>query len=54
MSPIRIVRVLEYTYATAEDAIEDQARWYVPANGIKEPNPRVAIRSVVMPMEVVR
>jgi len=31
---IRVLRLLEYQYETAEQMEEDMGRWYIPANGV--------------------
>jgi hypothetical protein len=32
---IRVLRIMEYTYDSPEDAEEDMGNWYIPANGTK-------------------
>lgn len=35
MSPVRVIRVLEYEYPTHEAAEQDMVKWGVPANGVR-------------------
>jgi len=45
----KVLRLLEYTYDTVEDADEDMQRWYVPPVGAKKFNPNNrGIRSTVI------
>ena len=46
--PVRVTRILEYTYVDAEEAWADMDRWAVPANGATNFNRRTQIRSAVI------
>lgn len=46
MKKIRVLRVLEYTYDTAEHMIADRARWQV--QDVFNPNNSTTIKSTVM------
>lgn len=46
--PIRVLRVLEYRYATVDDMIKDQANWYVGLNGMVSFK-HMEIRAATMP-----
>lgn len=35
MGVVRIIRVLEYTYASPEAAERDMQQWFIPGNGTK-------------------
>lgn len=48
MSGVRVLRLLEYIYASQEKADEDQQRWVVPANGSRWMNKQETIRSAVI------
>lgn len=41
---IRVLRVLEYEYASAEDALEDEAHWFVQATTISKSKKRGVMR----------
>lgn len=45
---VRVIRLMEYTYASGEDAIADMERWEVPANGTRGYGAQT-IRSAVIP-----
>jgi hypothetical protein len=47
---IRVVRLLEYLYPDAKDALTDQQNWQV--QGVYRPSAGRLIRSTVLPMEV--
>jgi len=46
--PVRVTRIIEYTYVDAEEAVRDMERWAVPANGATNFNRRMQIRSAVI------
>jgi len=50
---IRVVRLLEYTYGSVEQAAEDMRRWQVGINGAYRPNPHMTIASATLPIQVV-
>ena len=43
---VRIIRVLEYTYPTVDDATIDQARWTYQMH-----HPNMKMRSVALPLD---
>ena len=43
---IRVIRLLEYTYASQAECDKDMARWYVPPVGVRGSN-TIKIRSSV-------
>lgn len=43
--PIKIIRVLEYTYTTYEDYMDDKQRWFVPLIGTRVPNKFTTIKA---------
>lgn len=45
---IRVLRLMEYTYDTPEEAQRDMDRWMVPANGSKVVATRGTIRSTII------
>lgn len=47
---VRVVRLLEYIYPNAKDALTDQQNWQV--QGVYRPSAGRLIRSTVLPMEV--
>lgn len=47
---VRVVRLLEYLYPDAKDALDDQQHWQV--QGVYRPSAGRLIRSTVLPMEV--
>jgi hypothetical protein len=47
--PVRVVRILEYVYATHADAEQDMRRWSVSPYGSFSPNKRMTVSSAVMP-----
>jgi hypothetical protein len=47
---VRVVRLLEYIYPNAKDALKDQQNWQV--QGVYRPSAGRLIRSTVLPMEV--
>lgn len=50
-APVRILRLLEYTYPDLAAAEEDMARWSAPANGVvafRPTAPRRKIRSTII------
>lgn len=48
MATVRVTRVLEYTYESAEEALQDMDRWSVPAQGSISYNARMRVRSAVI------
>jgi hypothetical protein len=55
---VRVLRLLEYTYASQERAEQDMAHWQIPANGARSIGPasspkRTVIRSAVIPQETI-
>jgi hypothetical protein len=48
--PIRVLRLLEYTYDSVEVMERDMANWKV--QGVERPNTKTTIKSVVLPLEV--
>lgn len=49
--PIRVLRLLEYTYDSAESMVNDQLHWQV--QGVYRPNSKMVIKSTVLPLEVI-
>lgn len=47
---VRVVRLLEYVYPDAKDALKDMQNWAV--QGVYRPSAGRLIRSTVLPMEV--
>jgi hypothetical protein len=47
-SMIRVIRVLEYEYESAEFAEQNMLQWFVPPNGAKKPNDKTLIRSATI------
>lgn len=45
--PIKVMRVLEYTYDTYEQYAKDKQNWYVPMQGTRIPNSWTVIRSAM-------
>lgn len=55
MSQFRVLRLLEYTYTTAQAAIQDAEHWQIPANGTYTRGANagaLVIRSAVLPTVV--
>jgi len=52
MSKFRVLRLLEYTYDTAERMADDMSRWTIPANGSHRAG-QLVIRSAVLPLEII-
>jgi len=50
---IRVVRILEYTYADAEVAANDMRRWQVGINSAYSPNTQMTVSSATLPFQVV-
>lgn len=50
VKPVRVLRVLEYIYASAEDAVADMHKWKVQGEYI--PSSRMKIVSRSFPMEM--
>lgn len=48
--PIRVLRVIEYTYDSVESMERDMAGW---THGLKRWSTRITMRSVVLPLEVI-
>lgn len=48
--PIRVLRLLEYTYDDVQTYEKDRQRWYIQEG--RTVNPRVTIRSTTLPLEV--
>lgn len=46
--PVRVTRIIEYTYVDAEEALQDMDRWAVPPNGTTNFNRRTQVRSAVI------
>jgi len=46
--PVRVTRMIEYTYETADEAVQDMERWKVPPNGTIVFNGRTRIRSATI------
>jgi hypothetical protein len=54
MSPkIRVLRLLEYIYDTAERAQKDQERWQVPANGSRLAGDMIVRSAIITDMHYV-
>ncbi len=47
MSGVRVLRLIEYTYPTQEDADLDMSCWAIPASGSRRVNGKV-IRSAII------
>lgn len=45
---VRVTRMLEYEYPTAEDALADMERWHVPPSGTVRFGPNKVVRSAVV------
>lgn len=45
--PIKVMRVLEYTYPTYEDYMLDKQNWFCPTMGTRVPNNYTEIRSTM-------
>jgi hypothetical protein len=48
MAPVRVTRILEYVYESAEEALTDMDRWSVPPQGTISYNARMRVRSAVI------
>jgi len=48
MAAVRVTRILEYTYESAEEALTDMDRWSVPPNGTISYNARMRVRSATI------
>lgn len=51
--PVRVVRIMEYSYQTQEDADADMSRWNAPANGIRSFDGRTLIRCATLHPETI-
>jgi hypothetical protein len=49
MAKIRVLRIMEYIYDSADLAFSDMARWHV--QGVYMPNNHMTIKSTSLPME---
>lgn len=45
---VRVTRILEYEYETAEGALADMERWHVPANGAQRYGHQRTVRSAIV------
>lgn len=50
--PIRVLRLLEYTYPSVERMEQDMGNWTIPANGTYRTGSTNKIKSATLPLEV--
>jgi len=48
VAAVRVTRIMEYIYESAEEALTDMDHWSVPANGTISYNARMRVRSAVI------